>query len=378
MKSLFKYLEDIYNKLPSLAQLDCNTCQIIKQIEFKELIDDDKKCLKLISSTIEFPAQTLSINQHRASHIIVTWILGVGLSDFVKDGQALTGLANLYETRIWLETAMIHDYGYFCQEIKKCLPIENLTKDYNLLTDNYDIDILQCLNNLSTNQNYSCFFSYSYVEIKNYYHYIQSWHQSLKNNSVSSNESFDDFSDHGIVGGCKAFSKYCKHIATENKYNKPSDVITIIQKLSCINAASHNIFKSSPEKDKKYIEAGLGDLTSESPSRITRTNFFLSLLSLVDTIECVKRFSKKDNPREYLIQSTILDKVDFESNINTISINFNRLDRFISNDRKSNKMKQKLKQHIDAITKLDEWTDFKAIRNCNDKNLITISFKDRN
>lgn len=84
MDSLFDYLEGIYKQLLSMEQLDFNTCNIIKDTKFIDLINDDKKCIELISSVLEFPMEAISINRHRASHIIVTWILGIGLSNFQK------------------------------------------------------------------------------------------------------------------------------------------------------------------------------------------------------------------------------------------------------------------------------------------------------
>ena len=370
MNSLLNYLESIYKRLPSLVQLDINSCEIINSNEFKDFINDDKKCIELISSVLEFPIETIFINRHRASHIIVTWILGVGFSNFVKGSTVLTGLSNLYETRLWLQTAMVHDYGYFCREIKSCLPLETLTKDYDLLTDVYSVQALKCLNGLSLNSEFKCFFSYSYQEIKNYYAYIQSVHKNVM-------KDFEDVSDHGIVGGCKAFSKYCKHIISlKNKidYNS-SDVITKIQKISCLIAASHNIFKSNGDSDKAYIEAGLEDLTSTSAIRVTRKNFFLALLSLVDTVECTKRFSKKDNPHEYLLQSTILSYVDINVENKVIQIDFSRLDNFIAKERRSDQMRQKLKKHIEAIAGLDSWTDFYATRNNANKEMVEVALK---
>lgn len=360
-------------------QLDLKSFEIISSSKFKDLIDDDKKCIELISSVLEFSTEAIFMNRHRASHIIVTWVLGVGLSNFVKNGKVLTGFFNLNETRLWLQTAIVHDYGYFCREIKSMLPLETITKDYDLLTDTYYVDELRCLNGLSIHPEFRCFFLYDYNEIKNYYLYIQSWHRDMMKNSISDNKSmFDDVSDHGIVGGCKAFSRYCKHITSlkNDHHYGSSDVITKIQKISCIIAASHNIFKSNTkEKDEKYIEARLENLTSTSPVRITKANFLLLLLSLVDTIECTKRFSKKENPNEYLVQSTVLSRVDINVKENEIQVDFDRLDRFILNERKSASMSKKLERHIEAIVGLEDWTDFHATRSVTSKKAVIVSFK---
>ena len=378
MDSLFDYLEGIYKQLLSMEQLDFNTCNIIKDTKFIDLINDDKKCIELISSVLEFPMEAISINRHRASHIIVTWILGIGLSNFAKAGNNLTGFAYLYESRLWLQTAIIHDYGYFCREIRQMLALESIIKAYNLLTDTYNVVELTCLNDLSRVPDFECFFSYTYKEIKDYYCYIQKKHaKMIKNISSDSENIFDDVSDHGIVGGCKAFNKYCRYIVSLNgKANYgPSDVITKIQKVSCIIAASHNIFKANPRDNKDYVASGLEGLTSISPARITRTNFLLLLLSLVDTIECTKRFSKKENPHEYLLQSTILDHVYISVKSKEIQIDFSQLDSFILNKRKSTRMKQTMERHIEAIAGLDDWTDFHATRSPTNEKLIIITLK---
>lgn len=103
---------------------------------------------------------------------------------------------------------------------------------------------------------------------------------------------------------------------------------------------------------------GLDKLASESPVRVTRKNPLLLLLSLVDTIECTKRFSKKENAKEYLIQSTTLKYVDIEVCNGAAIIDFTRLESYLVNERKSLNMREKLVSHIDAIKSIDDWTDF--------------------
>ncbi len=378
MNSLFEYLESIYTHLPFLAHLEFNSLEIIKSNKFEDLINDDKKCIELISSVLEFPMEAVSINRDRASHIIVTWLLGVGFGEFIKSENKLTGFADLYKSRLWLQSAIIHDYGYFCQEIENFLPIEALTKDYDLLTDTYSVDELQCLNGLSSNSETRCFFTYSYSEIKNYYRYIQSQHKDESNDRISNDKSLlCENSDHGIVGGCKAFHKYCKYITSlkAKLHYGSSSVITKIQKISCIIAASHNIYKADAKNDNCYMKFELKDLTSTSPIRITRSNFLLLLLSLVDTIECTKRFSKKANAKEYLWQSTILKYVDINVNNQALKIDFSRLDNYLLENRKSKDMRQKLKGHIQSIINLGSWTDFFATNDPMNEKLVTISFK---
>ena len=161
------------------------------------------------------------------------------------------------------------------------------------------------------------------------------------------------------MGGCIAFKNFCKKLKKDKKRGlAPSSVISSIQKIACIISASHNIYKSSLKTDKIYVRYGLDKLTSESPVRVTRKNPLLLLLSLVDTIECTKRFSKKENAKEYLIQSTTLKYVDIEVCNGAAIIDFTRLESYLVNERKSLNMREKLVSHIDAIKSIDDWTNF--------------------
>ena len=370
--NLYNYIEEVYNKLIYTSDLNEDSCNIIKSITFEELINDDKQCLSLIFSILVFTLETVSINRYRASHIIVTWLMGIGIGNLFKLEKPDNAFNKLFYKQLWLQSAILHDYGYFCSEINKSyLPIEQLCEDYNLLTDDYNETYLRGLQNMSKLSEFRDYFSYQYDEIINYYNYSQDYHKH------SNSKKDDEKSDHGIVGACIAFNKFCKNIKTLiEKHGLPSsDTLTRIQKVSCIIAASHNIFKSNNEtQDEKYIEFGLTTLLSSSPIRIKKENNLLSMLSLIDTIECTKRFSKKANPNEYLIQSTTLKYVDIDLQNDEIIINFERLNEYLLKNRKSKTMSDTLKKHIDAIAKLGSWTDFNSYIGDNDKE-VRISIK---
>ena len=368
MISLYAYTEKIYNQLPKISPLNKQSVDILTNIRFKDLINDDKKCIEFIFSILEFPIETVSINRNRASHIIITWLLGIGFNNIFKLNQNDVGFHKLYDSNLWLQTAILHDYGYFCKEIsKEFLSLNEITKEFDLLTDSYTDKSLYCLNSMSTHPEYNRYFSFSYDEIKNYYLYSQTIHQT-KNKSFG-----DELSDHGIVGACLAFKKYCKNIKTsKNTIDlSPSDVLTQIEKISCIIAASHNIYKSNDDdSDSIYKSFGLNNLLRESPIRVRRTNYLLLLLSLVDTIECTKRFSKMNNPSHYLIQSTTLNLVDVDLFKDSIEISFDRLFSYITTIRKSKDMSNNLQRHIRALTELGDWTDFCAINTENTNSVI--------
>lgn len=370
--NLYNYIEEVYSELIHTSDLNKDSSNIIKANSFEKLINDDKQCLNLIFSILELPSETVSINRYRASHIVVTWLMGIGFGNLFKLEKTNSVFNNLFYKRLWLQSAMLHDYGYFCSEINKpSLAIERLVEDYNLLTDNYKESYLRGLQNMSLIPEFRDYFSYQYNEIINYYNYSQEYHKQSKG------KIDDEKSDHGIVGACVAFKKYCRNIKTLiEKYGlNTSDTLTQIQKVSCIIAASHNIFKSDNKtQDEKYIKFGLGSLLSTSPIRIKKENNLLSMLSLVDTIECTKRFSRKNNPSEYLIQGTTLKYVDLNLLNNEIIINFERLNEYLLKNRKSKTMSDTLKKHIDAIAKLGSWTDFNSYIGDNDKE-VRISIK---
>lgn len=349
MKSLFDFAKDIYQQLPKHTELGPESTSLIKNYSFEKLMDDDEKCLELINSIIEFESEKTYVNRDRASHIIITWLLGLGLSSYLHLDKGLDNLSILNNSKVWLQSAILHDYGYFCKEIKSKIPLAEITKDYNLLIDYYEDEMLSCLNKISSDVNYHNYFTYDYDEIRNYYLCKHKYWQTK-----------NELSDHGIVGGCIAFRKYCK--AIKSKKYIPDDSLTIIQKIACIIAASHNIFKSSKDYDSKYEEFGLYNLTSDAPVRVTRKNHILLLLSLVDTIECTKRFSKRNTPDEFLQQSTTLKKVGIELKDNIVVVDFSGLKSFILKERKSNNMAEKLEKHLSALSNIGYWTDFSAIQ----------------
>lgn len=373
MQSLYKYLEGIYNENLYSFKINYN---LSKADKFDDLIGDDKKCVRLIDvlANIKDGDNIRSIdnvaNLNRASHIVVTWLLGIGLAQAFRFGEFVKGFGNLYFEQLWLQSAMLHDYGYFRDEIKEATQISELTKEYNLLTDFYVDSDLNCLNGMTVKLEFEHFFSYTYSEIKNYYRYRQDYYRSISPHG-------DEVSDHGIVGGCIAFKNYCKKLKRDKARGlAPSSVISSIQKISCIISASHNIHKSSLKTDKIYVRYGLEKLTSDSSVRVTRKNPLLLLLSLVDTIECTKRFSKKENAKEYLIQSTTLKYVDIDASDRAAIIDFTRLESYLANVRKSLDMREKLISHINAIKSIDDWTDFTVFKIDGDELKLHIELKD--
>lgn len=370
MQSLYDYISEIYNRLRSGKYvLKGSSLNIINSNSFDKMISDDDLCIDLINRVLQFESTLTKTNRNRASHTLVTWLLGIGLGEYFGlnhvDGEF--GIRN-YQ-RLWLQSAMLHDYGYFRREVSADLAnIDDILKPYSLLVDEYDFAFLKCLNDLRTNEEYSQFFTYEYDEIKKYFKYSQELH------SLSNVKKGAEKRDHGIIGGCVAFKKYCK--AIEKSKMKDDSEITRIYKIACIIAASHNIFKSSgDEYDEKYQEYGLDNLLSTSPIRINEHNKLLLLLSLVDTIECTKRFSAKENPKEYLHQKTTLKYVNIDFEDHRVNLDFSPLSNYTLNKRKSEEMQAKVRNHVKAIASMSSWTSVHTNNpDKNNTNIVSIEY----
>lgn len=355
METLYEYLKSVYSTIvDGTIGFEKDAFDFIKKTSFDELMSDEKKCIDFIVKTNEFESDssTLIYNKYRAKHIVVTFLLGVGLMNNFHLKESIE--SNIRYNTIWLQTSMLHDYGYFLTEFKKNdLTIDDLTFKHNLLTDIYNDDYFNTLNGLSTS-GYSMYFPYSYDEIKKYFEYKKKYFE---------NEPID----HGILGGCVAFSKYCDGVIKLDKsvfknngiHHYPSWEINRQQKIACYTAAAHNIFKSSKDDDK-YLEFGLDGLLSISPKRITSTHKLLMLLSLVDTVECSKRFSKKESPDSFLQQKTILKNIEISIGAKELSIDYSGLFNIISLKEKNIDLMKQFEYQIDSVSSIDTWTDFKA------------------
>lgn len=375
--TLYEYAKNIYDTILQKGQINATTQAIIASTSFETLIDDHKKGLELIRSIVEFNVGRVSINLYRVSHILITWLLGIGLSEHF-DLKEKGFLGNLYYPQLWLQTAIIHDYGYFCRkELSDVdLSIDKITVPYSLLTDTYSSKRLDMLSGLSALSDFQHYFTYSYDEISKYFKYAKHIHIDKKEHgSIADIKPGTEINDHGIVGGCLAFKRYCQEV--ERVKIDPSYAINYIQKIACYTAASHNIFKSrDAEKDVEYNDFGLTELLSSSPVRISLDNKLLLLLSLVDTIECTKRFSAsagridgKENLSQkepkYFQQSTTIKNVDISFQEEKVLLDFSNIRKHI-NDRKdfsedeSMDFQKRLDDHICGIKDLSTWTPFSA------------------
>lgn len=364
---MIELLENAKKDINTLIQLNAEEMDKLNSIEFSYFINDDDKCaefVELVSSDFELLEKKenkfkILQRKDRASHSVITWLLGVGINNNLEIFGNGYHNCNL----LWIQTSVNHDYGYYLDEIKdKRIKLEDIAQKYDLLADDYSNiefdDLNQYLKNIRLS-GYGNFFTYNPDIIKNYYDYKKEW-------SIKHKEK-EEINDHGIVGACKLFRLYCEDAKSIVKKGGPLPSITQmeIKKISCYNIASHNIFKSSSKKDDiAYKKHKLDTLTSTSPASIKKDNGLLMLLSLVDTIECYKRFSRKD--KMGLNSKTILEHTEINFSDKKLEISYKPLDDYIQKTNREieiiEKMRDILKKHINGIVDLQKWTEFKTIK----------------
>lgn len=90
-----------------------------EKITFDDLISDYDNCIAFIDNHLEFKGSNIISNKHRASHIIVTWLLGIGIGQNMNIYDFNGEFGHQFKSKLWLQTAMIHDYGFFCRELSE-------------------------------------------------------------------------------------------------------------------------------------------------------------------------------------------------------------------------------------------------------------------
>lgn len=347
METLFDYTEAIYNNLGCEEKCNPTLSDFVKKHTYEELIKDDDKCIELIEIITDEKIGFDIPNKNRASHIVITCLLGIGLGEFFHLNHHMW-FPGSTSYLIWMLTATLHDYGYFCKEIETKTELDKFRGEYYLLQDVYSNERLAVVNDMYKKEAYSEFLAYTYEEIENYHKYRINVH-------------LDDYeqSDHGIIGGCKSFERYCnsKWIRTQ------LDSVAMVQahKIACITTASHNIYKSNSRKsDVIYKKYGLESLMKDAPIKVTKDKKLLLLLSLVDTIECTKRFSKRKEPKSFLQQNTTIKKVNISTDKNKVIVDYSNLYCHIEKRNNNEEMKASLEKHIRSLAEICNWTDFKS------------------
>lgn len=354
-----------YSSLYDLFNLELSKMKVNdKYKNISNFISDDKACLNFIKEIIDDMVYDDSsihkLSQDRAKHIVITFLLGQVLKNFGGLYDEFSGVIDfsdpILNQKMWMYVSLYHDYGYFSEYIYKAdLSYDSIVK-YRLFTDYYEFDELKSLNNFSLK--YPKALCYTYDEILNYDKYARFYHCS---------QNSEEKIDHGILGSILIFDRLIKKKLKNNLLNNWDFALL---KSICLTISQHDIFKSDgKDSDLKYLEYDLKRLTSDSNLKISRQTPLLLFLSLVDTIECVKRFSKSGNNNErYLIVKTVLKGIKISINKNYISIDLTELKD------KTESKNLKYDEYVKAILDLEKWTEFEID---NIDNIISVKLKSK-
>lgn len=356
-----------YRSLYDLFNIELSELGLSKEYsDISNFISDDKKCLDFIKLLLN-DALYDDFNQHklakdRAKHSVITFLLGQVLKNFSGIYYEFSDVVNFFDSvlnqKIWMYVSLYHDYGYFSEYVRRDMENYDSIVKYNLFANNYNKDELNTLNNF--NVEYPRVLHYTYDEIMNYDKYARLYHKSHNSNEKS---------DHGILGGILVFDKLVKKQLNNDINNKDWNLVLI--KAVCLTIAQHNIFKSNKkDRDKLYLKYNLNRLTSDSTLKIGIETPLLLFLSLVDTIECVKKFGKAKNPDNYLEVKTVLKGIKFSATKNFINIDYTELR--ITAERKN----LDFKAYFDSVLGLEKWTEFKIYKNNDNIISIELSSKD--
>lgn len=353
----FKTLLEIFNE--ELQQLPFK----ITFDKIESFITADKKSAEFIN-TINFGDNTLfenleykKISQCRARHSAISFLMGIAIGKFKnilnKCSTVLTYDINCLQLnkkdinyRLWMVTSINHDYGYYSNYLSKKINISDLNISYYLLNGESNLDYIPLTN---YSEKYKHVLKNNYDQIIAYYEYSQRYHEK--------NQDSEEKNDHGILGALLVYDRVLRHSLIKEKIG--CDMYDILlYKTACLTIAQHNIFKSnSKDTDKLYGEK-LAHLYHDSNYMIDNNYVLLYLLSIVDTLECVKTFSKSENQTNYFETVTILKNVEIDVTDDCITINFSNLYEKINNDKPE--LLNKIDKHIENIKGLAKWTDLKV------------------
>lgn len=364
-------------------------------------IDDflyrEDECLRLMYHYLDIGSITKLrdinfVNLYRVQHIWITFLMGLGIAkhySLLDNVNVINGMPDDY---LWMLTSILHDYGYLKKEVSEWPDLVDVD-NYNLLEDRSVVKQLQITDSYSVN--YPQFLTYPYSTIKAYYDYSK---ERIKSNIGEGKYSKDgETVDHGIYGACKAYSEYCDFYKTYEyprycfssdddaneirnmgyerwRINTSPEVLRLakteplLYKTACLIAAQHNMFRSiTYDTDLKYIKYGLHGLLSTDPVVISKDNPLLFLLSIVDTIECTKRFRNMSLPNVMyskfgLNVRDVLDNVYIDLDDDGLTIDYSHIQALIGRYRPLfNKAKKRLEMYnnlaaqIQNVATLSNW-----------------------
>lgn len=325
-----------------------------------------KKCLvrrkkgNLYNASDDYLAT--NINANRFNHVAETFALGILLGDFFglneKIRQQFPEMDFSFEN-YWLIISLLHDYGYYNDIIDE-VTIYDLV--HKIGCNQIDINLEERYHTYKCKVNKT----YSEYEICKYYNYIRN------------NDDFDDF-DHGIVGGVNGYDKLIEawekrvieiYDSFDNfiKYGKSDDNLYYSKydikayKQICYDIMQHNMFKASERYLEKYIEYDMNELINPN-IKADDNNPMYMLLSLVDTVEFLKRFCKivQHDTRKVMKHkpSNIGERIDITVTSYKIVIDYTDLYEYLMINHKK-EIETDLKEWREGILGLENWVNVKV------------------
>lgn len=324
---------------------------------------------------------------NRFNHIAETFALGMLLSKFSNLEEKICNQFNESTfdfENYWLLIALLHDYGYYKPDIDQSIVDKEIRKIGSDIHE-YDYD--------NITYSYKKRINKTYLEntIFNYFRY--------RVNPDSKDEKYD----HGIVGGINGYNSLIKswkktirkievpHYVFKNDghirliKDKEGKVINrlfysendiSIYKQICYDIMQHNMWKPSTKRIPIYEDFDLYELIDMN-KRIGDDNPMLMLLSLVDTIEFIKRFctideSNKTNRMKHN-PSSIANRISIQINRNQIKIIFPELFNFVKSGLEfDDKGKSEYDKWIESIVGLRSWVDIDTSSTDNSITITTV------
>ena len=312
-------------------------------------------------------------NENRAIHSVCVFLLGLTVGKFCnlfnlcgdvishEEIRCFEPNPDIIKYRLWILVSVLHDYGYYSPktfeenaDLKKCHPY--------ILSDDLDINC-SCPFFTQYSKYHDKVLKLSYTDIENYYNYAQKLHESKGDKEKN---------DHGIIGGTEIFKKqlesYRARLEKQEIEPRVFKKNILYYKTACLTVCQHNIFKSSDEEtDENYKRYDLNSLLSTSGYSVGTDTPLLALLVLVDTIECIKSFSKIGD-KTNLQPKKILEKIKICVTKDRMCLNFENLANYANCANLCNKL-------IDNICNLKSWTDFDVETSTNSKYRFSIVHK---
>lgn len=369
MKSLKELMDE--------ALIEFNIGKDVTSID--KFIKDDEKSAEFIRLVLHDPDYSLPDPQSdlykfvkgRARHSVITFLTGLVFKEFGDLFSSLDQIllhgntenaAEDISSKLWLITSLYHDRAYHSEYLKKGHLDYGKNFKYNLLTDEYSEEALSILNFFS--KKYDGVLAHTYDQILQYDIYAREYHLERSRQDKTEIEMLD----HGILGGMMVFNDLVRKYLKKPLYN----IELLIIKTCCLTIAQHNIYMSnSAERDKKYGET-LAYLYHDSSFRISAHTPLLLLMSLVDTLECVKKFSRGNNKESSLETLTVLSNIRVYVDETEIVLDCSELHK---RTKRSEELEHRYNEYVKAVRGLGQWTAF-DVENNSGSDIFYISLQD--